>query len=125
MNLDTSIVGSTDKLAALFAALSDPTRLRIVRALLDEGQVCVCKLVEHLDVGQSTVSHHMAVLKHAGLVRSKQRGQWVDYTLTSPAVAAKAVELLQTLRAHRRAPQPRAAQAQGSVRCSGPVDSSD
>ncbi len=107
MNLDMSIGGRPERLAGLFGALSDPTRLKIVRLLLDKGEVCVCELVERLRLGQSTVSHHMAILKQAGLVRGSRRGQWIDYRLTSPAAAEQAIALLRMVSAGR--PQSRRA----------------
>jgi len=85
------------RLARLFGALSDPTRLRIVRILLDEERVCVCELVQRLRLGQSTVSHHMAMLKQAGVVRGMRRGQRIDYWMASPATAKEALELLEAI----------------------------
>jgi ArsR family transcriptional regulator, arsenate/arsenite/antimonite-responsive transcriptional repressor len=70
-------------LATSFAALADPVRLRIVSILAaaDEGEVCVCELVEPLGKSQPTVSHHMKILSEAGLVRGQRRGKWVWYSL--------------------------------------------
>jgi ArsR family transcriptional regulator len=70
-------------LATSFAALADPVRLRImsILAAADEGEVCVCELVEPLGKSQPTVSHHMKILSEAGLVDGQRRGKWVWYSL--------------------------------------------
>lgn len=70
-------------LAASFAALADPVRLRImsILAAADEGEVCICALVEPLGKSQPTVSHHMKILSEAGLVHGQRRGKWVWYSL--------------------------------------------
>jgi len=65
----------------VFAALADETRLRIVN-LLSRGELCVCDIVEILDAPQSTISRHLATLRHAGLVRSRRQGTWMHYSLT-------------------------------------------
>lgn len=70
--------------AARFRALGDPTRLRIVLALLD-GTRCVCELREEVGVAGPLLSHHLAVLRQAGLVAAVRRGRWVDYSVTPDA----------------------------------------
>jgi ArsR family transcriptional regulator len=70
--------------AQLFKALSDETRLRIL-ALLSAGELCVCDLMAVLDLPQSTVSRHLAYLRHAGLVEDRRRGVWMYYRLSTPA----------------------------------------
>lgn len=64
----------------LFKALADETRLTIVRRLAEEGEVCACDLV-CCDLAQPTVSHHLKVLREAGLVKTEKRGLWVHYSL--------------------------------------------
>ncbi|MHB1348822.1 MAG: ArsR family transcriptional regulator [Desulfobulbus sp.] len=76
----------------LCKALTAPIRLRIL-ALLDEGELCVCALVEVLAVPQSTVSRHLAVLKNADWVVERRRGVWMYYRL-----AAAGPPLLEALR---------------------------
>ena len=68
--------------AKIFKALSDPIRLRMV-ALLLEGDLCVCDLMAVLELPQSTVSRHLANLRHAGLVEDERRGVWMFYRLAS------------------------------------------
>jgi ArsR family transcriptional regulator len=67
------------------AALADPTRLAIVRQLAAEQDVCACDFTSCCDVGQPTVSHHLKVLREAGVVTSERRGTWVFYRLAPDA----------------------------------------
>ena len=60
-------------------ALSDPTRLRLFSIISSGEAMCACDLTEPLGVGQPTVSHHLKVLRQAGLVDSEKRGRWVYY----------------------------------------------
>jgi len=72
--------------AELFRALSDPARVRIVNALAtNAGPVCVCELIEPLELSQPTVSHHMKKLLEAGLVEREQRGRLAYYSLRPEA----------------------------------------
>ncbi|MCC9606540.1 metalloregulator ArsR/SmtB family transcription factor [Blastopirellula sp. JC732] len=66
-----------------FRALSDPTRLRILH-LLRKGELCVCDLVNVLDVPQPTASRHLAYLKKSGLVAARKEGLWQYYRLIPP-----------------------------------------
>lgn len=68
------------RLVAIFHALSDKTRLRII-ACLKDGEQCVCDLTEMFKTGQSRLSFHLRVLKEAGLVRDRPEGRWIYYTL--------------------------------------------
>ncbi|MGH7542071.1 MAG: ArsR/SmtB family transcription factor [Gemmatimonadota bacterium] len=68
-----------------FQALSDETRLGILR-LLRDGERCVCELTEALDVAQSLLSFHLKTLKEAGLVSDRRDGRWVYYSLDSAAL---------------------------------------
>ncbi len=70
--------------AALFKVLADETRLAILKQLREQGEVCACRFVACCDVAQPTVSHHLKVLREAGLVRAEKRGLWVYYTLNEP-----------------------------------------
>jgi ArsR family transcriptional regulator len=78
------------ELAAGFAALSDPARLRVISILAaaEGGEVCVCDLVEPLGKAQPTVSHHLKVLGDAGLVVGDRRGKWVWYSLVRSRLEA-------------------------------------
>jgi ArsR family transcriptional regulator len=81
---------SAVELAAGFAALADPARLRVISILAaaEGGEVCVCDLVEPLGKAQPTVSHHLKVLGDAGLVVGDRRGKWVWYSLVPDRLAA-------------------------------------
>lgn len=79
-----------DALTQVYAALADPTRLRIL-ALLRDGEVCVCDIHASLDVPQPTASRHLAYLRKAGLVDARRAGTWMHYRLLpvdNPVVAA-------------------------------------
>ncbi len=84
--------------AGLFRALADPARLAILATLArTEHEVCVCDFTGGLDVNQSTVSHHLRILKEAGLVMSVRRGTWGYYSLALDArtrLAAAAATIL-------------------------------
>ena len=67
-------------IAAGFHALSEPLRLQVLE-LLREQELCVCDLCEILGVTQSKLSFHLKTLKEAGLVRSRQEGRWIYYSL--------------------------------------------
>ena len=70
-----------DKLTALFKALSDRNRLRIVAALLKHDELCACQLTELIQVTGATASRHMGVLISSGLVDSRKEGRWVYYQI--------------------------------------------
>jgi ArsR family transcriptional regulator len=82
-----------DALAARFKALADPSRVAIVNMLAGSGEVCVCALVDGLSVSQPTVSHHLRVLREAGLVEARRRGTWAYYRLVPETVASLASAL--------------------------------
>jgi len=67
------------ELAAGFAALADPGRLRLLSLIADRPEVCACALVEPLGKSQPTVSHHLRVLTEAGLIIGDKRGRWIWY----------------------------------------------
>lgn len=74
--------------AALFKALADPHRLTILATLSRaEDEVCVCDFTSGLPLNQPTVSHHLKVLRDAGLVTCERRGTWVYYRLAPDARA--------------------------------------
>src|SRR5947209_1664641 len=76
-----------ERLAALAKALGDPIRLQLVDVLRKHaGKVCVCELTPLFDVGQPTVSHHLKVLREAGIVDSERRGLWAYYYVLPDAL---------------------------------------
>jgi ArsR family transcriptional regulator len=64
----------------VFKALSEETRLRIIK-LLEHGELCVCDIVAALDMIQPKVSFHLAVLKDAGLIKDRKQGKWTHYSI--------------------------------------------
>ena len=98
-----------EELAEIFKALSDPTRLRLVKLLsecspgertADEcrgGPLCVNALAHELGVTQSAVSQHLRVLRHAGLVNGERRGPFVHYSLAQDGLEKYKAALRETL----------------------------
>ena len=86
--------------ARLFAALSDPTRLRLLLALRG-GELCACQLIGLVGLAPSTVSKHLALLRDAGLVAARKDGRWVHYRLEKrpdfPTVGSRAAAVFQSL----------------------------
>jgi ArsR family transcriptional regulator, arsenate/arsenite/antimonite-responsive transcriptional repressor len=80
----------------LLAALADPTRLALVRELAGSSETCACDLTSCCDVRQPTVSHHLRVLREAGIVASERRGQQIFYWLT-PETSTRLEELARGL----------------------------
>ena len=84
-------LGETDaaELAQVFKALADPVRLRLFSliASFEGGEACVCDLTGPFGVSQPTISHHLRVLREAGLVDSERRGTWVYYWVLPDALA--------------------------------------
>ncbi|MBC7545486.1 MAG: winged helix-turn-helix transcriptional regulator [Candidatus Sericytochromatia bacterium] len=70
--------------AALFKALGDEVRLKLLH-LVSNQEVCVCDLVDVLDMAQGTLSHHLGVLQGAGLVTARKQGRWNYYRATDLA----------------------------------------
>ncbi|HLJ82779.1 MAG TPA: metalloregulator ArsR/SmtB family transcription factor [Candidatus Eremiobacteraceae bacterium] len=89
--------GDFDEAALLFKALGDPHRLAILATLARaQDEVCVCDFTAGLPLEQPTVSHHLRLLREAGLVRSQRRGTWVYYRL-APGVIARLRRAVNTL----------------------------
>lgn len=84
-----------ESMAPVLAALADPVRLRIVSMLLDSptGSSCGCDLEQPLGLSQPTVSHHLKVLRQAGLVEGERRGRWVHYRVVEERLAEVAIAL--------------------------------
>ena len=78
--------------AKVFKAFCDENRLQIL-GLLISGEKCACKLLDELQIGQSTLSHHMKILCDSGVVRGRKEGKWVHYSI-DPAGAERARQLL-------------------------------
>jgi ArsR family transcriptional regulator len=79
---------SRKELAARFKALADPTRVAIVNRLAATDECCVCDLTGAFELSQPTISHHLRLLREAGLVEASRRGTWAYYRLVPEALAA-------------------------------------
>ncbi|HET9117272.1 MAG TPA: metalloregulator ArsR/SmtB family transcription factor [Pseudonocardiaceae bacterium] len=79
---------AASQLAATLKALSDPVRLRLLSVVASHsgGEACVCELSTGIEVSQPTISHHLKVLRTAGLLNSERRGSWVYYRVNSTAL---------------------------------------
>lgn len=84
--MTTAAAPDLARLARLFHALSDETRLTIVQRLR-AGERCVCELTDLLDAAQSRLSFHLKVLRDVGLVHDRRDGRWVYYSLCPEAFA--------------------------------------
>ena len=85
-----------DSLIAITKALSDENRVRALLALGDQ-EVCVCQLIELLQLAPSTVSKHMSILKQAKLVSGRKKGRWMYYRLpgkTAPEIVRQTISLV-------------------------------
>jgi ArsR family transcriptional regulator, arsenate/arsenite/antimonite-responsive transcriptional repressor len=70
------------ELVAIARALADPTRVRIVAALR-KGELCVCELVDALDITQSSLSSHLQICRQAGVVATRKESRWIYYSLST------------------------------------------
>ena len=93
--LATSAVTELDAalIAPMFKALGDPVRLRLASLIASQPEVCVCDLTGQFALGAPTISHHLRVLREAGLVHSERRGTWVYYSIRHEALAKLALLL--------------------------------
>ncbi len=80
----------------MFKALGDPVRLRLLSMIASQpgGEACVCDLSPAFDVSQPTISHHLKVLREAGLIECERRGTWVYYWAVSGALRQLSTVLL-------------------------------
>jgi ArsR family transcriptional regulator, arsenate/arsenite/antimonite-responsive transcriptional repressor len=88
-----------ESVLAITRALSDENRIRALLAL-DDRELCVCQIIELLALAPSTVSKHMTVLKHAGMVQGQKRGRWMYYRQADRQAAPHVRQALDWLRAN-------------------------
>ena len=83
-------IAEAEQIAPLMKALADPVRLRLVSLIASHegGEACVCDLNDAFNLSQPTISHHLKVLREAGLVDREKRGVWVYYRIRPQALAA-------------------------------------
>ena len=73
---------------AALKALGHPVRLRMVELISQQGNdICVCEFEDHFDLKQPTISHHLKILRHSGLIQSRQDGSWVRHSIDSETFA--------------------------------------
>ncbi|MHB1456780.1 MAG: ArsR/SmtB family transcription factor [Armatimonadota bacterium] len=82
---------------AIFKAMGNPTRIKIIQMLAENGELCVCKILEGLEMTQPALSHHLSTLKNAGLVSPRKQGQWIHYTLVKSAFVDEALPFIQSV----------------------------
>ncbi len=82
-----------EAIAPLFKALGDPVRLRLMSMIASTSEACVCDLTDDFAVSAPTISHHLRVLREAGLVDHERRGTWVYYS-ARPEVVRQLGDLL-------------------------------
>ncbi len=85
---------SNEKNAKVFKALCDEKRLAILE-LLRSGEKCACVLIDHMGIGQSSLSYHMKILCESGIVESRQEGKWTHYRISQSGSKYAAELLLQ------------------------------
>jgi ArsR family transcriptional regulator, arsenate/arsenite/antimonite-responsive transcriptional repressor len=81
-------IEQSESVATLLKALSDPVRLRLMSLIAAASEACVCDLTTTFTVSQPTISHHLRVLREAGLVDADRRGTWVYYRARRDALDA-------------------------------------
>lgn len=74
------------RIAPMFKALGDPVRLRLTAMIAGQKEICVCDLTPHFALSGATISHHLKVLREAGLVDCERRGTWVHYWVKPEAL---------------------------------------
>ena len=86
---DALDVDEAEKLAAALKVIADPTRLRLLSLIQaqPDGEACQCNLTDPLGLSQPTVSHHLKVLREAGLIEREQRGNWAYYRIKQDQLA--------------------------------------
>ena len=94
------LVGNHTETARIFKAFCEETRLKVLE-LLRSGEKCACDLLDIVEVGQSTLSHHMKILVESGIVSSRKDGKWTYYAIDEHG-SQKAVVLLESLTTVKR-----------------------
>lgn len=87
------------ELLSVLNALAEPNRLRLLMCL-DKQELCVCNLVDLIQLADSTVSKHMSILRQAGLVEMRKKGRWVYYRLADQDALPLVVQALEFTRLH-------------------------
>lgn len=88
IGVDPMSAEQADAVVGLLKALAEPVRLRLMSLIAATDEACVCDLTTPFDLSQPTISHHLRVLREAGLVESERRGTWVWYRARREALDA-------------------------------------
>jgi ArsR family transcriptional regulator, arsenate/arsenite/antimonite-responsive transcriptional repressor len=88
LGVEMMTADQAETITGLLKALADPIRLRLMSLIAATDEACVCDLTAPFDVSQPTISHHLKVLREAGLVDSERRGTWVWYRARREALDA-------------------------------------
>jgi ArsR family transcriptional regulator len=88
LGVEPMSAADAETVAALLKALADPVRLRLMSMIAATEEACVCDLTAPFPVSQPTISHHLRVLREAGLVEAERRGTWVYYRVRPAALGA-------------------------------------
>ena len=89
-------IAVSDELVALLRVIANEKRLRIL-SLLTRREMCVCEIIEILDLSQSLISHHLGVLRRSGLVQDRQEGHWVYYSIDAGSLTELSARYLAIL----------------------------
>jgi ArsR family transcriptional regulator len=81
------VLGEATRIAEIFKALSHPVRIQLLDMICQgSGEVCACNLEGHFNLTQPTISHHLKILREAGLIESENRGVWVHHSINQSAL---------------------------------------
>ena len=83
----TKIEMNNEQFARISKALSDPNRLQIIQMITDQER-CACKLLEHFNITQPTLSHHMRILSDCNLIQTRKDGKWSHYSMNMETLEA-------------------------------------
>ncbi len=82
---------NTNDLSQLFKCLSEPIRLRILNLLLTNGELCVCNIVDTLEISQGVISRHLAYLRNNNILKSRREGTWIYYQISQTDKLVQAI----------------------------------
>jgi ArsR family transcriptional regulator len=88
LSVEAMSATAAEEAAGLMKALADPIRIRLMSMIASADELCVCDLMVPFAVSQPTISHHLKVLREAGLIEGERRGTWVYYRARREALAA-------------------------------------
>lgn len=87
VNTETNNIINNEQFALVSKALSDSNRLQIIEMIIDQER-CACKLLEHFNISQPTLSHHMRILSDCNLIKTRKEGKWSHYSMNMETMEA-------------------------------------